>query len=419
MSWFHRFLGTEERAISYQDAFGRGLDLFGPRTAAGETVSRDSALALSAVWGCVRIISENVSTLPVDSYRRQNGVRLPYRPAPQWLHNPSLEFGRIEFVGQVMVSMLLQGNAYVATTRKRNGQVIELIVLDPAGVQPERVEVSGKQRLLYRVSGDLYGPQDILHIPGMMLPGAIKGLSPIEAERETIGLGLAAQKYGAAFFGNGGVPGSVVEVPGKVSPVGVSQLKAAWNDVHQGAGNAHRLAVLTEGAKFATISLPPDAAQFLQTRAFQVPDIARIFGVPPHLLADASNSTSWGSGLEEQNVAFVQYTLRAWMERIESGLTRLLHSEGLDPSVFVKFNAEGLQRGAYKTRMEGYQIALLNGILNLDEVRALEDRPPLPDELGKIHYRPANVMPVGEEPETTAPNPAQPIGGEPVIEDGE
>lgn len=398
MSLLRRVLGVSEaREVQFDRDL---LDLMGGTlTSSGVKVDRDSAMRVSAVFGSVRILSETVSTLPTDSFIRQEGTRRPFRPRPVWLDTPNTELGRIEVFGQTMMSLLLDGNSYWATGRASTGQVLFVTPLDPAKVEPEDVrDENGRVRRVYRAEGEVFTPRDILHVPGMMLPGAIKGLSPVAYARETIGLALAAQEYGARFFGNGGLPGSVVEVPASLSDQGIRQLKAGWKDAHGGVANAHRLAVLTEGAKFSKITVDPDDAQFLQTRQFQVPDIARVFGVPPHLLADASNSTSWGSGLAEQNLAFAQHSLRPWVERLEAGMTRLLRSEGTSPRAFVKINLDGLMRGSLKERMDAYSTGLQQGIYNLDEVRAYEDLAPLPGGKGKSHRVPLNLGPVGETP---------------------
>lgn len=403
---FRRLLGVPEtRSLSFQDVFGR--DLWGAsNTKAGPVVTTDSALKVSAVYGSVRILADGVATLPADAYRRIDGARRPYRPAPSWLHapNPARKLDRIDYLTQVMVSLLLHGNAYVAVVRDGTGQIVELTPLDPSAMDPRVVD----GRVVYvapTVSQKVYGPEDILHVRGLMKPGEVKGLSPIAYARETIGVALAAQEYGASFFGNGALPGAVIEVPGELSDVGTRQLKSAWNDVHKGSGNASKIGVLTEGAKFSAVSIPPEDAQFLQTRQFQVPDIARIFGVPPHLLQDASGSTSWGSGLNEQNIAYVQHSLRPWVERVESGHSWLLTTEGR-PDVFVKLSVEGLMRGAYMERISTYGAALDRGIYTLNEVRAFEDLPPV--EGGDVTRVPLNTGTAPTGPVTQDPRPPSP-----------
>lgn len=367
----------EKRSMTFQDVWGMGLDAAGRSTASGKAVSPDTALTVSAVYGSVRIISDNVATFPLDSFIRWDGARRPYRPRPTWMDFQAGPFGKIEVISQAVVSLLTDGNAYLALYRDPMGQVVWMEVLDPAQVTVERFGSDVR----YTVNGTSgLTRMDILHIPGMMLPGELEGVSPITYARESIGLSMASTEYGAAFFGNGAVPGVVVEVPGTLSEAGVARLKAAWNDAHQGAGNAHKLAVITEGAKFSKITVDPEDAQFLETRAFQVADIARIYGVPPHLLGDASGSTSWGSGLAEQNVAFVQHSLRPWVERVEAGLTQVMRTEGHSPSAFVKMNLDGLLRGDPARAMEDFTLGIEAGIYTVEEVRAWKDLPPLPKQ---------------------------------------
>ena len=227
-----------------------------------------------------------------------------------------------------------------------------------------------------------------------MKPGTIEGVSPIKAAREMIGLGIGAQKYGAAFFGNGGIPGALVEVPGQLSEEGVKQLKAAWNETHRGASNSHRLAVLTEGAKFSKVTLSPEDSQFLLTKGAAVADIARLYGVPPHLLADASGSTSWGSGLHEQNVAFSMYSLRPYVSRLEEGITSILRSQGIAVA-YAKFDLASLSRGTTES-LDRYSKGLQAGIYSIDEAREALAMPPLPGGEGQEHYVPLNLAPISQ-----------------------
>lgn len=338
-------------------------------------VNSDSAMRLSAVFACLRILSEAISTLPLDTFIRQNGARFPYRPRPEYLSfQPPNQGSRVDYLSQVMLSLLIDGNAFVATPRNGLGVPVDLIVLDPTKVEINRVN----RRVEYRVSGELVDmPLDMMHIKGMTLPGHLRGLSPIAYARETIGLGLAAQRFGKKFFENGSLPGAVIEAPGTMSKEAIKRFKDTWEDNHAGVANANRIGVLTEGARLTKVSVAPNDAQFLETRAFQVPDVARIFGVPPHLIADASNSTSWGSGLAEQNLAFGQFSLRPWIERIEDAHGRLLTTHGL-PNVFVKLNLDALLRASLKDRYESYAIGINNRFQTVNEARRLEDMAPLP-----------------------------------------
>jgi HK97 family phage portal protein len=390
---------TERRFLDLLALGGGGLT-----STAGETVTPDSAATLSAVYGSWRILVDLVSTLPVDAYTKSGKDRRP-ADLPPWLTTPNPVDTTADLLGQVVLSLLIDGNAFIATYRQ-GGRITALEVVDPAKVEPE---VKGGRLRFLTEAGD-YGPQDIRMVRLLVLPGSTRGLSPLAAAKETMGLGLAAQKYGATFFGNGAIPGAVVEVPGAISDVGIRQMKAAWSERHQGADNANRLAVLTEGAKFTNIALPPDQAQFLETRRFQVSEVARIYGVPPHMLADASGSTSWGSGLAEQTTGFMQFSVRSFIVKVESLLTSLYQDWRATDNALIRLNVDAVLRGTPEARMRIYGDGLMNGIYNLDEVRAYEDLPPLPDGLGKDHRVPANLT-VVKEPEPVPAALAAPAPG--------
>ena len=407
----------EARSVSYSDLWGRDMSA-NPLTASGKSVSDDSALKLSTVYGAVRILSDGVATLPIEMTQGAGADATPMRNQPDWIDSPSTQIRKIDFMSQVMMSLLLRGNAYIATARDGAGAVVTMDVLSPDMVSVKAV--NGK--LIYTIGSGTtaFTQRDILHIRGLMKPGTLVGLSPISYAAETIGLSLAAQEYGAAFFGNGAVPAAIVEVPAQLSKEGVDMLKQSWNSVHQGSSKAGKLAVLTEGAKFNALSVSPDEAQFLQTRSFQVADIARVFAVPPHLLQDASGSTSWGSGLAEQTQNYVTHSLRPWVERIEEAFTWLARSEKYSPNPvhrrYVSLRMDHLLRGDFSARIATYGAALDRGIYNLDEVRAFEGLPPLPDGVGQLHRVPLNTGPaVAAEPEPEPeliPAPAEVVDSE-------
>lgn len=332
------------------------------------------AMQLSAVYACLRLLSEAISTLPLDTYIRLGGSRRVWRPRPEYLSFNPPQGSRIDYLSQTMLSLLTDGNAYIVTPRDDMGIPVDLIVLDPQLVEVCRE----KGQIYYKV-----GPQqvkltqyDLMHIKGMTLPGALTGCSPIGYARESIGLGLAGQRYGTSVFDNGATPGGVIEAPEDMEPEAAQRFSAMWNARHRGGSNAQRVGVLTAGAHFNKVTMTPDEAQFLGTRAFQVPDIARFYGVPPHLIADASNSTSWGSGLAEQNSAFGQLSLRPWIERVEDGHNRLLTTHGM-PDVFIKLNVDALLRSNLESRYDSYAVGIGSDFLTINEARKLEDLPPV------------------------------------------
>jgi HK97 family phage portal protein len=336
------------------------------------TVSTDSAMRLSAVFACLRLLSEAVSTLPLNTYQRRDGTRIDF-PRPGYLTFDPPQGNRIDYLSQTMLSLLTAGDAFIATPRDRFGVPIDLVAIDPVKVEVKRLD---NGNIAYDSGGERFGPDEVMHIKGMCLPGSLRGVSPIAYARETIGLGLAAQRFGTSFFKNGALPGAVIEAPDGMTQEAADRFSSTWNARHQGVGSANRVGVLTGGATLNKVSVSPDDAQFLETRAFQVPDVARIFGVPPHLIADASNSTSWGSGLQEQNLAFGQFSLRPWIDRIEESHTRLLATHGLR-DVFVKLNLDALLRASLKDRYEAAAIGIRSKFLLPNEVRALEDMPPV------------------------------------------
>ena len=395
-----RILGgpAEARDISFQDIFKRGLDMLDLKTTSGEMVTYDSAMTLSAVFGATRLLSDTISTLPYDVKFKRQGVERAFRPFPSFLDKMNRHLTNGEVLNQIMMSLLLDGNSYIATLRNRTGDVIDLTPLDPTTITPALKEIDGQQVLTFASSNAPeieYTTRDIAHFRGLMKPGAIEGVSPVTAAREMIGLGIGAQRYGSAFFGNSGIPNAIVEVQGTLTPEGAQQLKSAWNDIHRGASNSHKLAVLTEGAKFSKISVNPEDSQFLMTRQSTVADVARLYGVPPHLLADASGSTSWGSGLHEQNVAFSMYSLRPYVTRLESGLTEILRSMGIAVA-YVKFDLASLHRGTTES-IDRFTKGIMNGIYSIDEVREQLGLQPLPDGEGTRHYVPLNLAPVDQE----------------------
>jgi HK97 family phage portal protein len=318
-------------------------------------------------------VSDTIATMPIHAYVKTDNERIPSPDRPTWLDYPSADpwLGQIGTLSQVVTSLLLRGNAYILTPRSQ-GLVTGLLVLDPDKVIPP-----DQDSPTYRVLNMELGYSELMHLRGFMLPGSNQGVSLIKYARESLGHALAVQQYGASFFENGAYPGLIIESPAKLSPVGQAAAKEAWNDTHRGSSNAHKVAILTEGAQMKTLTVSPEDSQFIQTAQFKVSDVARLFGVPPHLIGDSSNSTSWGSGLAEQNSAFKQFGLGPWVIRIEVGYTTLWRSEGADPRQFVKLDTDAVLKGTTKERYQAHQIALQAGFKTVNEVRRDEDLPPL------------------------------------------
>lgn len=375
---------TDQRSRVPEPATGYGYPGYGGwgpgmvwhSTVGGVNVTSERAARLSAVYGCWRIVTDAISTLPLDTYTRREGVRMAY-PLPQYLTFELPQGSKIAYLSQVVLSLMADGNAFVATPRDALGVPVDLIPLDPAMVEVVRE----RGVTSYLIQSERYDYWDIMHIPGMLFPGALRGISPIQAAREVIDGALSAQEYGRNFTGNMAVPPAVIQVPSMGGDPKVEREKAKrvadlWQETH-GGSNAGRIGVLVGGAELKTIALSPEDAQWLDSKRFSVSEIARIYGVPPHLIADASNSTSWGSGLAEQNLAFGSFTLQPTTERIEEAHTRLLATHGAD-AVFLKLNLDAKLRSAPKERAETQDIRIKNGTMTINEARALEDQPPVP-----------------------------------------
>jgi HK97 family phage portal protein len=398
---FFKYLFGETRATTtnFTDAWGRDVDWNGPsRTATGVNVNAHKALQLIAVWACVRLIAESIASLPTAAFVRKGQVRELYQPRPGWMFNPNPEQIAMVFWEQALTSLLLYGNAYVYLVRDRDTTVLELWPLHPDYVSPRRD--GPNYRLQYHVIDPLTGATstltpgvDIMHIPGFSMPGSLVGLNPIQYAKQAIGLGLGTEEFGGRFFSQGSTASVVLEAEKEVSETALKRAAEAWKKAHSGLKNAHFPVLLEGGLTAKPLSIPNDQAQFLETRGFQLNEIARFFRVPPHMISDVAPTTSWGTGIEQQGIGFVVYTLRPWIERVEQSATILFPAES---RAFMKFNVDGLLRGDLKGRYDAYATGVNNGFLSVDEVRALEDRPPLPGGKGQAFRQPLNFGPVGD-----------------------
>lgn len=290
-----------------------------------------------------------------------------------------------------MSHLLLWGNAYAQIIRNARGEVIGLYPLMPSKMKVDR-DANGRLFYLYQRSSEdsptlgkdsqvYLAPSDVLHIPGLGFDGLV-GYSPIAMAKNSIGLALATEEYGAKFFANGASPAGVLEHPGAIKDP--QRVRESWNAAYQGSSNAHKIAVLEEGMKYTPIGISPEQAQFLETRKFQINEIARIFRVPPHMLADLEKSSF--SNIEQQSLEFVKYTLDPWIVRWEQAMCRVLLSESEKPEYFIKFNLEGLLRGDYASRMSGYATARQNGWMSANDIRELENLERIPADQGGDLY---------------------------------
>lgn len=355
--------------------------LAGVPAAAGVVVNEASALRVTAVYACVRLIAGAIASLPLTVYRRTDAGRERVRNDLWWLLNeqPCPAVSAAVFWEYLLAQLLLSGDALAEIERGRGGAIRSLIPLDSRAVGIRRID--GRLRYEFCRDGQWLGrdQDDILHIPGFGFDGS-RGMSVIRhAAREAIGLALAAEGFSSRFFASGAHPDVALKVPGKMSQEQIDNLRRIWASKYGGAHNASLPIVLTEGTDLKEVTLSAQDSQLIEARRFQVADIARAFGVPPHMVGETDKSTSWGSGIEQQGIGFVQYTLAPHLNRIEQEINRkCFRTERL----FVEFNVEGLLRGDSKARAEYYTRAL-GGTQNPawmtpNEIRRLENLPPLP-----------------------------------------
>jgi len=385
---------------------GGGWNFLFGGTTSGKAVNERTAMQTSAVYACVRILAESVAGLPLHVYERTaNGSKStkPSHPLYRLLHDePNREMTSFVFRETLMSHLLLWGNAYAQIIRDGRGFPIALYPLLPDRMAVDRNE-SGE--LVYTYQSDKgqvkLRRENVLHIPGLGFDGLI-GYSPIAMAKNAVGLALATEDYGAAFFANGANPGGVLEHPGVIKPEQADRLRESWQSQFGGA-NAHKVAVLEEGLKFHQMSIPPEQAQFLETRKFQINEIARIFRVPPHMVGDLEKSSF--SNIEQQSLEFVKYTLDPWVIRWEQSLQQALILPSEKATIFIKFNLDGLLRGDYQSRMQGYSTGIQNGFMSVNDVRGLEDMNLLTaEEGGDLHFVNGNMVKLADVGAAYKPN---------------
>ena len=368
--------------------------LFG-RTTSGKPVNERTAMQTTAVYACVRILAEAIASLPLHVYEYQDdgGKKLVHdHPLYYLLHDePNPEMTSFVFRETLMSHLLIWGNAYAQIIRDGAGRVLGLYPLLPDKMDVQRDD-KGNIYYVYSRNSDEnpmfkeYGnirlkAEDVLHIPGLGFDGLI-GYSPIAMAKNAVGMTLACEEYGASFFANGANPGGVLEHPGVLKDP--SKVRESWNSVYRGVNNAHKIAVLEEGMKYQQIGIPPEEAQFLETRKFQINEIARLYRIPPHMVGDLDKSSF--SNIEQQSLEFVKYTLDPWVIRWEQSLQRSLLLPGEKGKYFIKLNVDGLLRGDYQSRMNGYAVGRQNGWLSANDIREMENMNPIPDEEGGNLY---------------------------------
>lgn len=373
---------------------GGAFTFFLGGSTSGKVVTERSAMQMTAVYSCVRILSEAVAGLPLHLYRYKDGggkEKAIDHPLYRLLHDePNPEMSSFVFRETLMTHLLLWGNAYAQIIRNGKGEIMALYPLMPNKMRVDRDE-HGKLYYEYSHSSDEAGtmknttvrltPYDVLHIPGLGFDGLV-GYSPIAMAKNAIGMAIACEEYGAKFFANGAAPSGVLEHPGVIKDP--QKVRDAWQSQFGGSANSNKVAVLEEGMKYTPISISPEQAQFLETRKFQINEIARIFRVPPHMVGDLEKSSF--SNIEQQSLEFVKYTLDPWVIRWEQSLSRILFTDEEKKTLFFKFSVEGLLRGDYQSRMNGYATARQNGWMSANDIRELENMDKIPAEEGGDLY---------------------------------
>ena len=382
---------------------GSSYTFFMGSTISGKSVTERSAMQMTAVYSCVRILAEAVAGLPLHLYRfRDDGGKEKATDHPLYLllhDEPNPEMSSFVFRETLMTHLLLWGNAYAQIIRNGKGEVIALYPLMPNKMSVDRDE-NGRLYYTYTRSNDeaktgvtgsvILLPRDMLHIPGLGFDGLV-GYSPIAMAKNAIGLAIATEEYGAKFFANGAAPSGVLEHPGTIKDP--SRVRDAWQSQFGGSANSGKIAVLEEGMKYTPISISPEQAQFLETRKFQINEIARIFRVPPHMVGDLEKSSF--SNIEQQSLEFVKYTLDPWVIRWEQSIARTLLTDEEKRRYFVKFNLEGLLRGDYASRMSGYATARQNGWMSANDIRELENMDRIPaEDGGDLYLINGNMLPL-------------------------
>ena len=360
----------------------------------GKTVTERSAMQMTAVYSCVRILAEAIAGLPLHVYRYNSdggkAMALDH-PLYRLLHDePNPEMSSFVFRETLMTHLLLWGNAYAQIIRNGKNEIVALYPLMPNKMSVDRDENGRLYYTYYRGNDEAIKnkefavtlqPSDVLHIPGLGFDGLV-GYSPIAMAKNAIGMAIACEEYGAKFFANGAAPGGVLEHPGVLK--NPDKVRESWNKLFRGSANSHQIAVLEEGLKYQPIGISPEQAQFLETRKFQINEIARIFRVPPHMIGDLEKSSF--SNIEQQSLEFVKYTLEPWLMRWEQSMARRLFSDSEKKEYFIRFNVEGLLRGDYESRMNGYAVARQNGWMSANDIRELENLDRIPAELGGDLY---------------------------------
>ena len=369
MAGFFDLFRRESRAVSFQTVWGSGADIE-IANQSGTLINPKTAFEIVAFFSAVSLISDTISTLPVDAYIRIDGNRKPYRPKPAWIDQPDVDIlTRSGHYQQVLVSLLVSGNAYVRVFRDGQGEIVNLVCLDPMTVTVKRNSIGRK---VYEVQGENrpLTNDDVMHLTDLLEPGQLVGVSRVEKLKDALGLASALQSYAARFFGQGATTQGVIEFPGQLTPEQAKNLRDGFDAAHRGFRKAHRTGILSGGAVYKPTSVNPSESQALESRRFTVEEIARVFNIPLSKMG-IPGSQSYGSA-EQDAIQFVTHCLRPFVEKLEAAYSKLLPNQA-----FIKFSLEGLLRGDFNSRVTAYNASLNTGWMSINDVRRLEDLSPV------------------------------------------
>lgn len=367
------------------------LELLGASdTFSGKNVNEVTALGMAAVWRAVQVTCNVPAALPFHAYQQDGDARVKATGhGAQLLDDPHPDMTPFELWQTIHVHRRLWGNAYVRKLRDPLGRVKELWPIHPGRVKVGRESEAGRK--VYAIDGgkEVLSDDQVLHLPGLGYDG-ICGVSPIRAARQSIGMGLAAEEYGARLFGSGSLATGILQTEQRLTQTQADSLARRWKEKRTGLESAHGTVVLDKGAKFHQLTIPPGDAQFLESRRFQVVEVCRWFGLPPFLMFETEKSTSWGTGLEQQALGWVKFDLGPDLTAVEQRVTKHV----LRPTpVYARYALEGLLRGDSKARADFYRAMWNLGALSTNEIRAYEEQPPV--EGGDVRYRPLNMGELG------------------------
>ncbi len=360
----------EDRAISFQTIFETGDDIVFS-SVAGTYVNEDNAYQIAAVWSAVSLISDTIGTLPVDVYYRDGGNRELFRPKPSWVAQPDVNFpGHSTFYKSVLVSLLIDGNAFIRIFSNRAGQIVNLVVLNPHQVEVSR---NGLGRLMFTVVGEdrPLSSEEVIYIPDLLKPGTIRGVSRVTAMKENLALGKSLEMYAANFFGNSTTLQGVIEYPNALTQEQAESLRNSFDNAHKGWRKSGRTGILSGGATFKATQADPEKSQALEARRMAVEDVARIWRIPSHMLNLPGTNTY--SSVEQNMLGFVTHTLRPYTTLLEEAFTPLMSRYPGGADAFLRFNMNGLLRADIQSRFSAYSTGIQSGFLTINDIRGWED----------------------------------------------